>query len=87
MDVTGFLCVSLGSSTVQFHDSLGGGPDGHCLGIFLFLYSQFFLRIKKVYVADAHVPRLISVMKMASVLHEYSNEERTYVERFLWTRK
>jgi hypothetical protein len=23
MDVTGFLCVSLGSSTVQLHDSLG----------------------------------------------------------------
>jgi hypothetical protein len=24
MDVMGFLCVSLGSSTVQLHDSLGG---------------------------------------------------------------
>jgi hypothetical protein len=23
MDIIGFLCVSLGSSTVQFHDSLG----------------------------------------------------------------
>jgi hypothetical protein len=25
MDVTGFLCVSLGNSTVQLHDSLGSG--------------------------------------------------------------
>jgi hypothetical protein len=28
MDVTGFLCVSLGSSTVQVHDNLGS--NAHC---------------------------------------------------------
>jgi hypothetical protein len=30
MDVTGFLCVSLGSSTVQIHDSLGTGCTCTC---------------------------------------------------------
>jgi hypothetical protein len=30
MDVTGFLCVSLGSSTVQLHDSLGSRRACSC---------------------------------------------------------
>jgi hypothetical protein len=42
MDVIGFLCVSLGSRTVQLHESLA---DGH-----------------------AHIQRLVSVVRMATVL-------------------
>jgi hypothetical protein len=49
MDVTSFLCVSLGSSTVQLHDSL----DAH-----------------------ARFQRLVSVVKMATVLEGYSTEEQ-----------
>jgi hypothetical protein len=30
MEVMGFLCVSLGSSTVQFRDSLGSRPACAC---------------------------------------------------------
>jgi hypothetical protein len=30
MDVIGFLCVSLGSSTVQIHDSLGSRRESAC---------------------------------------------------------
>jgi hypothetical protein len=30
MDVIGLLCVSLGSSTVQLHDSLGSRRTGAC---------------------------------------------------------
>jgi hypothetical protein len=30
MDVTGFLCVSLGSSTIQLHDSLGSRRACEC---------------------------------------------------------
>jgi hypothetical protein len=30
VDVIGFLCVSLGSSTVQLHDSLGSKRAGAC---------------------------------------------------------
>jgi hypothetical protein len=43
MDVIGFLCVSLGNSTVQLHDS-------------------------HVATVHAHVQRLVSVVKMATVL-------------------
>jgi hypothetical protein len=32
-----------GSSVIKL---MNCGPDGHCIGLF-FLYSQFFLRIKK----------------------------------------
>jgi hypothetical protein len=50
MDVIGFLCVSLGSSIAQLHDSLD---------------------------ADAHadVQRLVSVVKMATMLEWCTNEE------------
>jgi hypothetical protein len=75
MDVGGFLLVSLGSSTVQLHDSLCSRRAAQ---------SSFMT----VYVADAHahVQRLVSIVKMATVLQEYSTEERRFVMRFyLWT--
>jgi hypothetical protein len=53
----GFLCVSLGSSTVQLHDS----PDTD---------------------AHAHIERLVSVVKMATVLEEYTSEEQRSVVLF-----
>jgi hypothetical protein len=34
MNAIGFPYVSIGSSTVHIHDSLGSGPDGYCLGHF-----------------------------------------------------
>jgi hypothetical protein len=58
MDVIGFLCVSLGSSTVQLHDSLG----------------------------SRHVQRLVSVVKMVTVLEEYTTEDQSSVERSLWAK-
>jgi hypothetical protein len=51
MDEIGFVYVSLGSSTVQLHDSLCSGSDGHCLG--LFLYIHLFFQNQKLYVACA----------------------------------
>jgi hypothetical protein len=39
-----------------------------------------------VYVADAHVQRLVSVVKMATVLEEYTTEEQLSVVRFLWAK-
>jgi hypothetical protein len=56
MDVIGFLCVSIGSSTVQ--------------------------------VAGAHVlvQRLVSIVKMVTVLEECSTEEQHSVIRFLWAK-
>jgi hypothetical protein len=56
MDVIGFLCISLGSSTVQFHDSLGS--------------------------RHVHVQRLVSVVKMATVLDDCAAEEQLSVMRF-----
>jgi hypothetical protein len=47
MDVTSFLCVSLGSSTDQLHDNLRSRRAGY-------------------------VQRLVSVVKMATVLEECS---------------
>jgi hypothetical protein len=32
----------------------------------------------------AHVQRLVSVLKMATVLHVYTTEEQNFVGRFLW---
>jgi hypothetical protein len=61
MDVIGFLCVSLGSSTVQLHDSLV--TDAH-----------------------AHIQRLLSVVKMATVLEVYTTEEHHYVVHILWAK-
>jgi hypothetical protein len=52
MDVIGFLCVALGSSTVQ-----------------------------QIADAHAHVQRLVSVVKMATVLEECSTEEQRSVVR------
>jgi hypothetical protein len=39
-----------------------------------------------VYIADAHayVQRLVSVIKMATVLEEYNTEEQRSVMPFLW---
>jgi hypothetical protein len=41
-----------------------------------------------VYVADAHAPvqRLISVVKMATVLEECTREEQRYAVLFLWAK-
>jgi hypothetical protein len=61
MDVIGFLCVSLGSSSVQLHDNLVA--DAH-----------------------AHVQRLVSVDKMATVLKEYTTENHSYIGRLLWAK-
>jgi hypothetical protein len=62
MDVIGFLCVSLGSSTVQRHENLVA--DAH-----------------------AHVQRLISVVKMRTLLKECATEEQFSVVRFfLWAK-
>jgi hypothetical protein len=58
MDVIRFLCVSLGSSTVPLHDSLGSRRA-------------------------RHVQRLVSVVKMATVLEEYPTEEQRSIVRFL----
>jgi hypothetical protein len=57
MDVIGFPCVSLGSSKVQLHDSIGS----RCIYAF---------------------QRLVSVVKMATVLEEYITEEQHSVVRF-----
>jgi hypothetical protein len=54
MNVTGFLCVSLGSSTVQLHDSLGS----RCA---------------------SHVQRLLSVVKMVTILEDFATEEQCSV--------
>jgi hypothetical protein len=59
MDVIGFLCVSLGSSTVQLRDSLDA--DAH-----------------------AHVQRLVSVVKMATVLVYY--RRAAFFCAFLWAK-
>jgi hypothetical protein len=42
-----------------------------------------------VWVADAHahVQRLISVVKMAIVLEEYTTEEHSSIVRFLWAKR
>jgi hypothetical protein len=60
MDAIGFLYVSLDSSIVQLHDSLGS--------------------------AHAHVQRLVSVVKTATVLDEFTTEEQCSVVRFLWAK-
>jgi hypothetical protein len=57
MGVIGFLCVSLGSSIVQLHDSLGSN-------------------------VHAYVQRLISVVRMATMLEEYTVKEQCSVVRF-----
>jgi hypothetical protein len=36
--------------------------------------------------AHAHVQRLVSVVKMATVLEEYATEEQLSVVRFFWTK-
>jgi hypothetical protein len=51
MDVIGFLCVTLFSSTDQLHDSLVAG-------------------------SHAHVQRLVSVVKMVTVLEGCTTEEQ-----------
>jgi hypothetical protein len=61
MSIIGFLCVSLGSSTVQLHDSLG--RDAHSL-----------------------VQKLVSVVKMATVLEVYTAEEQISIVYFLWAK-
>jgi hypothetical protein len=38
----------------------------------------------KVWFADAHVQRLVSVVKMATVLEECSTEGQRSIVRFLW---
>jgi hypothetical protein len=75
MDVIGFLCVSLGSSTVQLHDSIG---------TFTIIFHN-----NKVSVADAHtyVQRLVLVVKMATLLEEYTTEMEHPVVCSLWTKK
>jgi hypothetical protein len=57
MDVIGFLCISLGSSTVQIHDS-------------------------QVADANSHIQRLVSVVKMATVLEDCMTEEQSSVISF-----
>jgi hypothetical protein len=61
MDVISFLCVSLGSSTVQLHDSIDSRRA-------------------------CYVQRLVSVVKIATVLEEYTFEEQRSVVRFLWAK-
>jgi hypothetical protein len=41
-----------------------------------------------VYIADVHVnvQRLVSVVKMATVLEEYTTEEQHFPVRFLWAK-
>jgi hypothetical protein len=39
-----------------------------------------------VYVGDAHVQRLVSVVQMATVLAVYTTEEQRSVVRFLWAK-
>jgi hypothetical protein len=81
MDVKVFLCVLLSSSTVQ----LPAGPDGHCLGHFCIHY---FFTIQKVLVADAHghIQRLISVVKIATVIEECTTEEHRFCLPLFWTK-
>jgi hypothetical protein len=57
MDVISFLCVSLGSSTVQLHDSLDSRRACAC-------------------------SELVSVVKMANLLEEYTTEEQRFSVRF-----
>jgi hypothetical protein len=59
MDVIGFLSISLGSSTVQLHDSLGSRCACTC-------------------------SETVSVVKVATVLEEYTTEEQSSGVRFLW---
>jgi hypothetical protein len=44
--------------------------------------------LQNIYVADthAHVQMLISVVKMATVLEEYTTEEQSSVVRFVWAK-
>jgi hypothetical protein len=62
MDVTGFLCVSLGSSTLQLHDN--PGSEVH-----------------------AHVQRLVSVVRMQTVLGEYTTGQQRSVVHFFFVGK
>jgi hypothetical protein len=39
-----------------------------------------------VYVADAHVQRLVSVVKMATVLEECTTKDQHPVVRFFWAK-
>jgi hypothetical protein len=59
MAVIGFLCVSLGISTVQLHNSLGS---------------------RHIYAFQ----RLVSVVKMATVLEECFYRRATFYCAFLW---
>jgi hypothetical protein len=61
MEVIGFLCVPLGSSTIQLHKSLGS---------------------RRAY----NVQKLVSVVKMATVLQQCSTEEQRSVMSFLWAK-
>jgi hypothetical protein len=61
MDVIGFLCVPLGSSTVQLHDSLGS-------------------------TRAAHVQKLVSVVKMATVLECILLKSSVLLCIFLWAK-
>jgi hypothetical protein len=60
MDVTGFQCESLGSSTVELHDSPG---------------------------SRRNVQRLVSVVKMRTVLEVCYTEEQRYVVSFFVGRR
>jgi hypothetical protein len=51
-----------------------------------FLYINLFLQNKNVQVTDTHVnvQRLVSIVKMATVLKEYITEEQTSDVLSLW---
>jgi hypothetical protein len=74
--------VSLGSSTVKLHDSLGRGPDGHYLGLFLYL---IFFTIKKS-LGSRHACAC-SVVIMGTVLEECTTEEHRSFMRFFCGQK
>jgi hypothetical protein len=61
MEIIGFLCASVGSSTVQLDDSLG---------------SRLHVQIQRV----------VSVVKMTTMIEECTTEEQRTVVHFLWAR-
>jgi hypothetical protein len=57
------------------------------LGLFFYV-RVFFFQNKKVYVADvhAHFQRTVLVVKMATVLEEFTTEEQRSVVRLVWAK-
>jgi hypothetical protein len=63
------------------------GPNGHCLGLSCIYNFSLIKIIKILSVAGAHVQRLVSLFKIATVLEGCTTEEERLVVRFLWAKE